>query len=110
MTCAGETCSKGFIPTCNPDNTDCFCFTSANGIGFCGYNNSCDALTPCERDDDCLIAEFSSGHICAVNTCCGGKGVCLEGYCANPSAKLRRMARDVKRSHLEPDTAAFKGH
>lgn len=107
--CTGQTCSTGFIPKCNLNNSNCFCFTNAAGNGFCGQNAPCAGLTACETDSDCAVKD-SSGDTCALSTCCGDAGICLEGICPNPSTKLRRMAKEVGRSHLEADTAASRGH
>ncbi|KAG0646057.1 hypothetical protein D0Z07_8040 [Hyphodiscus hymeniophilus] len=109
-TCAGQTCATGFIPSCDQDNTGCYCFTDSVGDGFCGENAPCASLTPCETDDDCTSSPLSSGDTCAFSTCCSDgdeQGLCLVGVCSNPSSNLMKMAM-AARNGLVGDTAAFR--
>jgi hypothetical protein len=80
--CTGQTC--GGFTNCNPNNTNCFCFSAAEtklhpdtntvqNIGFCGQNAACSDLTPCSASTDCNMTS-STGNVCAVNTCCGAAG------------------------------------
>ena len=103
--CTGQTCTTGFAATCNPQNSQCFCFTNSAGTGFCGQNAPCAGLTTCNNNAECAGVN-STGDTCALHTCCGDAGICLEGTCPNPSARLRRMAK----GRLGVDTAAFRVH
>lgn len=79
-------------------NGGCFCFTGANGKGFCGQNAACDLVVACASDEEC---GKGSGDICAIKTCCPSKtegkpGICLSPVCENPSMRLVRMAKAKK--------------
>ncbi|KAJ9633662.1 hypothetical protein H2199_009300 [Coniosporium tulheliwenetii] len=95
-TCDGKTC--GNFQSCA--GNDCYCFTTADGTGFCAQDAFCSGLKDCASNADC-----GSGNICAVGSCCG-RNVCLAGSCGNPALRLMRMAR---RGHFDGNSAAFVG-
>jgi hypothetical protein len=83
--CAGEECLSLVI--CS-SNTNCFCFSSAEGGGFCLNSVECAGLTRCPGGtDDC-----PEGQVCLVDTCCI-EPVCValsEGdTCREPPGGLR---------------------
>ncbi|RFU31424.1 hypothetical protein B7463_g4923, partial [Scytalidium lignicola] len=96
--CDGQVC--GSLNSCGVSST-CFCFTTSDGIGFCGQNAICEDLADCQSDSDC-----DSGSICVVQSCCE-RNVCLPGGCDNPATKLMRLAGS-RWSPARGDTAAFK--
>ncbi len=69
---------NGTAPNCpNPNNYNCFCFTTIKGTtGDCGCNTFCSGLPTCNSPHDC-----PKGSFCSINngcTGCGGPpGVCL---------------------------------
>lgn len=116
--CSSDLCNAqvcGGFTNCNPNNTECFCFSSSDSttgedgtvqsLGFCGQNAPCSDRTACTTNAECNVPN-STGDICAVNTCCGAAGICLVGSCGNPARKLIRMALAAK-SVFEQGTAAY---
>ncbi|MCJ1245337.1 hypothetical protein MMC30_002541 [Trapelia coarctata] len=81
--CNGQTC--GGFTGCGSGN--CFCFTTADGTGFCAQDAFCAGLPGCASNADC-----GAGSICAVGSCCT-RNVCLSANCGNPARKLMRMAK-----------------
>jgi len=67
--CAGQTCANFTNCLGNPN---CFCFSLANGTGFCGTSISCSGLLACSVQNPC-----AAGFVCQVNTCCGAAGICV---------------------------------
>lgn len=87
--CAGEEC--GSFVVCS-SNANCFCFTSAEGGGFCLNSVSCDPLLDCPGG----TVDCPSGQVCLVDTCCL-RPVCVaisEGdTCRDPAAGPLSPAR-----------------
>ena len=81
--CAGATCGSGVITTSCPGGEGCFCFTSANGSGFCGVSICCSSLNACSATNTC-----PPGYVCLVGTCCTGEpgqgGTVLGNYVCVP--------------------------
>jgi hypothetical protein len=68
----GGTCGQS--APCGPAGTNCSCFTTVEGIGFCHQlPPDCSDLTPCSSSVECET--LSPGMAC-VETCCGA--VCAQ--------------------------------
>jgi hypothetical protein len=70
--CPGGGGVCGTYVNCTNGNANCFCFSDPHSNAFCGCDKFCSELSPCSTNHDC-----PSGTFCAVNTCCGGGGVCI---------------------------------
>lgn len=66
-TCIGATCET--FTNCQ-GNVNCYCFSLADGSGFCGIGASCGSFCS-------LASPCAGGFVCQVNTCCGAAGVCI---------------------------------
>jgi hypothetical protein len=79
-----ETGTCGNFPSCG-SNDNCFCFGAVTGVNLCIFNRACDAVLPCDVDEDCPEGEF-----CLTNDCCGGTcGLrCPEGTTAAAGAAV----------------------
>lgn len=63
--CTGATCATGTVPGCSNGLNDCFCYSTADGRGFCGNNFRCAVRTGCGPGNTC-----PAGFICVINSCC----------------------------------------
>ncbi|CAF2638641.1 unnamed protein product [Rotaria sp. Silwood2] len=59
--CSGQSCGH-FTTTCS-SNSECSCFRTSNGTGFCALSDSCSKFTDCTS---CL----SSTSVCIIDSCC----------------------------------------
>jgi hypothetical protein len=80
-------CSAGFVNCAGNSNTNCYCFTTTEGVGACGCNSFCSQVSACNTTADC-----PGGSVCITSngcTGCGGGGVCV-AFCngANASCSL----------------------
>ena len=92
--CEGATCST-FIP-CNPDSgcSAPVCATTPDRGGVCLEGaTGCAGLAPCATSADCPV----SGSACAVDTCCGAAGVCVDpsAFC-RPGATATAQPAPIK--------------
>jgi len=69
--CSASTCDGSTCDSLNSCGSDCFCFETSDGTGFCGPDIPCAPLPDCSVSSDC-----SEGEVCATGTCCG-RNVCL---------------------------------
>ncbi|CAF1066479.1 unnamed protein product, partial [Didymodactylos carnosus] len=65
--CSGLVCYN-FVPTCSPINSACYCFTLAQGDGFCAESDSCSVFSTCDSNNQCLSYPNT---VCVINSCCG---------------------------------------
>jgi hypothetical protein len=82
--CSTDECNAavcGDYVSCN-GNSDCQCYTTADGTGFCTGPQECAGLDGCSSNADC-----GSGSICAVGSCCE-VNVCLPINCSNAAAAV----------------------
>ncbi|KAE9547444.1 hypothetical protein FO519_009344 [Halicephalobus sp. NKZ332] len=59
--CKAETCST-YTYSCS-SNSDCTCFQTQDGSGFCGASETCNTVS------DCSLCPVDT--VCQLNTCCG---------------------------------------
>ena len=92
--CNGAVC--GTFRSCSNTVGDCSCCTAAESAGFYAQDASCSGPARCTTSSD-----YAGAQICAVNTCCGAQGICLDLKCDNPARKLikyRRQSSEKKTS------------
>lgn len=84
--CEGQPC--GLLEFGCNGNSDCVCYQTVEGDGFCSYPPICTNLTFCTRTSDC-----QAGWACAV-TCCVTGGIaqptCVQGCPPGPRVSLSR--------------------
>jgi len=72
----GGNCTNGFFNCPAHKNTNCYCFTNAKGVGFCGCNQYCSQSAPCTKNRQCGLTAM-----CAIDNGCTGcgasSGVCI---------------------------------
>jgi hypothetical protein len=84
--CDGKTCAT--FTNCSPGGaSDCQCYTTTDGTGFCAQNQLCAGLADCQTNADC-----GAGSICAVQSCCT-RNVCLPAECGNPALVFKRYEK-----------------
>jgi hypothetical protein len=101
--CLGGTCDEGF-PQCN-NNPDCICFQTAEGGGLCfdvRKDQTCDLYQQCTTSLDC-----PSGHICAINTCCGF-GICIAPKQFCPTAERASLTAESQQPRRSGPTASSR--
>lgn len=85
--CSAPTCNGSTCSSLNSCGSDCFCFETSDGTGFCGPDIPCAPLADCTSTSDCLV-----GEVCATGTCCE-RNVCLQA-CSNSVRRSFLLGRD----------------
>jgi hypothetical protein len=87
-------CSSGIDATCGPEDADCLCVDTTDGVLFCAANFACRTALTCTTSADC-----PAGWRCqAAGSGCCGFGVCLPP-CGTPDPE---RAFDTLRPSADP--------
>lgn len=77
--CVAGTC--GNYTHCSSNGSTCFCYTTVEGIAFCGPDVACTSAQTCVSSTDC-----PAGSACITQNCCS-KNICIPA--CSPGGALR---------------------